>query len=603
MNKALAILATGAVLFSAASCMKDEVSKKVTGNITEEYLDGSNYFAWPADASISLFPGTVDNVKYDISSGAGKRSATFKTDTKKAAGQPIDATVALYPYNSSASVSMADGLVRVSTNLPATQTFPQAGKYGTGACPLVAITGTDSETLPFFAPVGGVSFKLTGEAVITKVELTANGGETLNGDITFTTDGEVVRDVQLSGGSSKLTLDCGEGIQLTQVAKDFVFFVPFGTYEQGFTATVTSSTGDLNVLSIPNIKTVHQARILNISRNQFAIYEDLNADSPETANCYMVKKVGGYYFNATVKGNGKGGIHPTFKDQDPNLSPAGAKLVWESTTGLVTGVTLAEGKIYFACSGKNGNAVVAATNETGEVIWSWHIWSTGGPVDVPLGDDGYWILMDRNLGATEPMDPGLYYQWGRKDPFAGDFEGKDSFDSGNGEGKYHPVHGGSANLDQCTIEYSIAHPEAYIANCGRNNDWLLETPQRYLWGLNWEVDQNPAYQPFKTIYDPCPAGYEVTTPSAYAYGLEIGGVNNGTHIVIFNGAITVPAGGFIYNGGWGWYGKGSWTGLWSCSTSWGNTDNAFRLEGTSDPRSNYDRACGHPVRCMRIQNK
>ncbi len=584
------------MILSLSSCMNEEVSKKVTGIITEEYLDGYNYFAWPSDASISLFPGTVDNVKYTISSGAGKRTATFKTDTKDAAGQAIDATVALYPYNSSASVTSSEGLIKINTTLPATQTFPKIGEYGSGVCPLIAITGSNSDDLPFIAPIGGVSFKLTGEVVINKVELTANGGEMINGNLAITADKEGVKDIQVTGGTSKLTLECAEGIQLSQVAKDFVFFLPQGKYEKGFTAAVTSSTGDVNVISIPTIKTVHQARILNVSRNQFAIYEDLNAGSAERANCYMVTKTGGYFFDATVKGVGQGGIHPTFKDQNASLAPAGAKLVWEDASGLVSDIALNDGKIYFTCTGKNGNAVIAATDAAGEVIWSWHIWSTSGPQDVVCDK---WTFMDRNLGADEPLDYGCYFQWGRKDPIASDFDGKNSFDSGNGEGKYHPVKGGSANLSECTIEYTVAHPEAYIANCGRNNDWLLETPQRYLWGLNWEVDQNPDYQAFKTIYDPCPVGWQLATPTAFAAGIS-GAQNNGNHITLFGGALIVPAGGFIYNGGRGWYGQGSWAGLWSCSTSWGNTDNGFRLESTSDPRSNYDRACGHPVRCVRI---
>lgn len=77
-----------------------------------------------------------------------------------------------------------------------------------------------------------------------------------------------------------------------------------------------------------------------------------------------------------------------------------------------------------------GNAVIAAKNVIGEILWSWHIWvpstsfssSTYGVSSVPM--------MDRNLGALVIADGdadtdialescGLFYQWGRKDPFPG----------------------------------------------------------------------------------------------------------------------------------------------------------------------------------------
>ena len=71
-------------------------------------------------------------------------------------------------------------------------------------------------------------------------------------------------------------------------------------------------------------------------------------------------------------------------------------------------------------------------------------------------------------------------------------------------------------------------------------------------------------------------------------------------MTLFNGQLKVPASGFLYSGGYGWYNQDSFCGLWSCSTSWGNTENAFRLRGTDDAYDNYDRATGHPVRCVRI---
>lgn len=76
--------------------------------------------------------------------------------------------------------------------------------------------------------------------------------------------------------------------------------------------------------------------------------------------------------------------------------------------------------------------------------------------------------------------------------------------------------------------------------------------------------------------------------------------DHGSYITLFAGSMKIPACGFIYNGGHGWYNQESYCGLWTCSTSWENADNAFRLSGISDARDNYDRAVGEPVRCVRI---
>lgn len=584
------------VVIVALSCTKDGLfgGSSVSATITEEYIDGSNALYWGESATFGLFEGSTANRKYIISSGAESRKGKFKPDGGDTEGASINGSVALAPYDGNSTVSMADGVATIRTTVPATQTFTTAGYFDVGICPLVAVSDKKTRSLNFFAPLGGISVKLTGEVSISKVEVTAKGGEIINGTMSVIADKYGVRSVEMTGGTSTTVLDCNN-IQLTRVAKDFVLFVPYQTYSDGFSVKITSSDGALNIIDVDGPKKVAKARVLNISRQQFVIYEDLNASSSERANCYMVTSSGGYYFDATVKGNGSAGIHPTFKDQSAILSPTGARLVWEEVTGLVTGVSCDKGKIYFACSGKDGNAVIAATDADGDVIWSWNIWSTIQPSDIACDD---WVFMDRNLGAKSTDDHGLYFQWGRKDPFSSII----AFDEGKGDGKYHPVEGGPSDNESVknTVEYAVAHPETYIRASSRNSDWLLDAPQRYLWGVNFEEQSLIAKAPMKTVYDPCPAGYSVATPKAYSAGLSGGATNDGSYITLFGGKLNLPAGGFIYTGGYGWYGQGNWSGVWSCSTSWGNTENAFRLNSTNDAYDNYDRATGHPVRCIRF---
>ena len=341
---------------------------------------------------------------------------------------------------------------------------------------------------------------------------------------------------------------------------------------------------------------------VTVSQGATPVYNEIQSDP---ANCYIVSEAGNYKFKATVMGNGDAGLHSTFPIKSTTIAPVDAKLVWEEVEGLITNVKLKDGYIQFTCANKDGNAVLAATDKEGAVLWSWHIWSAEAPKDVVCNDT--FTLMDRNLGATATGVAaeayGLYYQFGRKDPFSRTI----AFDSGAGEGWYHPVVGGGddeSNTAIHAIPYSIAHPEEYIAKSNRNNDWLIEANQRYVWGINWELDGNIDYPAFKSLFDPCPAGYVVATPNCLAAGLASGGSRESDNSVkMFDGKISVPAAGFVYNGGFGWYdadGAG-WTGLWTCSTSWGNTENGFRLKSNEDARDNYDRACAHPVRCLKLK--
>ncbi|MCD8262654.1 MAG: hypothetical protein LUD15_15250 [Bacteroides sp.] len=76
-----------------------------------------------------------------------------------------------------------------------------------------------------------------------------------------------------------------------------------------------------------------------------------------------------------------------------------------------------------------GNAVIAVTDNSDNIHWSWHIWvvDTNENFD-PYNESTdwhnfrYYQFLDRNLGALSadgenPESMGFHYQWGRKDPF------------------------------------------------------------------------------------------------------------------------------------------------------------------------------------------
>ena len=154
----------------------------------------------------------------------------------------------------------------------------------------------------------------------------------------------------------------------------------------------------------------------------------VNLATEGTANSYIVSEAGTYVFPA-VKGNSRESVG----------SAVDAVVVWESfgtedkpgLGDLISGTIYQDGMVYFKTSDvfKEGNALIAAKDENGTILWSWHIWMTDAPQEqVYYNDAG--VMMDRNLGATSaiPGEPGLMglrYQWGRKDPFMGELNTPD----------------------------------------------------------------------------------------------------------------------------------------------------------------------------------
>ena len=224
-------------------------------------------------------------------------------------------------------------------------------------------------------------------------------------------------------------------------------------------------------------------------------------DTAGNANCYVINEAGSYKFKA-VYGNKPTGYIPDVAD---------AVILWETwndmsevtPNSVLASASFAEDFIILRTPETlhPGNALVAALDETGKILWSWHIWIPATPVVTAnfsgiMGVD----LMDRNLGALvataatdEQIDPasyGMVYQWGRKDPFtaAGSFNGSDQATYAGVPEEVAP--------GQITLEESIANPR--LLGHINNGDWCLLENNEF-----WADAE-------KTIYDPCPPGYRVS---------------------------------------------------------------------------------------------
>lgn len=254
----------------------------------------------------------------------------------------------------------------------------------------------------------------------------------------------------------------------------------------------------------------------------------------------MINAAKTYSFNATVIGNGKAGIiaDAGFHTTSASIDPKSAKLMWEDSEGFISGVSLVKGKVHFTAEKNVGNAMIAVFDGAGTVLWSWHIWGVGDtmPEDEVVSSQATisanstlkvkYTVMDRALGALSKTSYfTTLYQWGRKDPIPNSTVYYVDGQAAEIETTY-PVHKPGSAAD-ATILTSIQHPECIIDDYkGQAGDWLAsDNTNKYnlLWGDNNTTyvfnKSKPAagkgWTNGKTIYDPCPSGYRVSSKFAW----------------------------------------------------------------------------------------
>lgn len=247
--------------------------------------------------------------------------------------------------------------------------------------------------------------------------------------------------------------------------------------------------------------------------------KDLSADG--AANSYILTSPGLYKFKA-VKGN----TDETVGDI------AIVHVLWETfgTTETPDACALIDATSYndgYAAvrvpkDFKEGNALVVAKNDDGQILWSWHFWLTAQMPGEHIYANGAGVMMDRNLGALsmEKGDPkgfGLLYQWGRKDPFPGAATIKGTSMVSTTAKMYAAI----SSPSEGTIDFAIQNPSTIIlADSGRSSDWLYydKGTTRYD-STRWQAE--------KTVYDPCPPGWKVPEGGSkgiwYAAGIPTGG--------------------------------------------------------------------------------
>ena len=334
--------------------------------------------------------------------------------------------------------------------------------------------------------------------------------------------------------------------------------------------------------------------VTDLSRLDFK-NEIRNAHPMTTANCYVIRHAGTYklplvYGNAVVDGavneqsyfpnitagsnrlerfeNHLGaGITSAFIENNTGCTASSAAIVWQDKAKVIRDVQIVSGASagtpgsYTASSVRylqftvdettvcQNNAIIAVKDGSGNIIWSWHIWTTNDPALLsapiavtnntnveydffPLYNLG-WIdanyleretvtitLEQTYSGETVTVTVsqpsvadagcGCWYQFGRKDPMCTVDEPADGSFTRNG---------GNNDGAGVSLATAICNPDKFYTQIDTepvgNHDWCTQYYHNLWTGKKSDTESDQDGDMIKTIYDPSPVGYKMPAPKAF----------------------------------------------------------------------------------------
>lgn len=356
---------------------------------------------------------------------------------------------------------------------------------------------SDDETVASVVPAGYVTARGSGRATITAKS--SDNSKRASCLVNVTTP---VTGITLDKSSLEMMVGDSESLSAT-ITPSFADNKEIIWASDNPSVAIVDQNGLVSAISPGSADIIARTLDGNLTAKcHLSVFTIVDLSLSESANCYIVPAAGWYKFK-TVRGNSSVYIE--------DISTV--ETLWESSSReksekgiIIRSVEYAGGYITFSTplNMQNGNAVIAAKNSEGTILWSWHIWVFDNYYPDESAQTYYnnaGVMMDRNLGAISASGEGsigLKYQWGRKDPFPSWVGILRTTEVGWPEPAYAGPDG---------IEYSIKNPMTIIRETGTfyyNNEFFIS---------NYDIvstdNEEARWSPTKTIYDPCPPGWHV----------------------------------------------------------------------------------------------
>ena len=489
------------------------------------------------DASLNVLWNSGDQIRiFSTDYPSGKAYSTKSEDTGKGIFAPVGEEVpigtryAVYPASAVSGAVLSGESLDVDFSSFKEQDYSSVLDISSDVDGLPMVSKSTDSTFVFLNVCGGLRLQITDyqglDVKLSSVVATANGKEQISGKATVNL---VTGAVALRSGEvdNSITVTCAGGASISNAQNNedksgVVIFLPAGTYSSGFSFVVTDIQGRVIRKSTTSPITVEAGVVTPLKNLPLTLYYG-------KANSYFASSAG----NVNVD------ITPYYTlsekysyDNKPAMDADGkavgtatsAKILWQQTissaSGDVVSVPSIEGTtLIVPATGTFGNALVAICDVSGNILWSYHIWISD-PVDVPYQNDslGSFKMMDRNLGALtttlkDQNSYGMFYQWGRKDPFPRPHNISRPTGSPYSVTDIELTPNASMTVETGTIGYTIKHPDTRLFATA---NWLYSGNNTGLWGNSDEKHTKATGT--KTVYDPCPEGYRVADPACYAMG-------------------------------------------------------------------------------------
>ena len=513
-------------------------------------VDGKYPVVWTNGDAIKLYSeNCLDGEKYTFE-GENSSSAVFT-------GSPVDGEVRYAVFPETRAVGMtADGMLNVNLGSLRKQEYHSTLSANSSNLKYIPMWAKEDDegVFTFQNLCGAVSFSFNDyqemrSMKIVSVQISSksnyiSGTALLNpadGTFTLTGENDVEKTITVSYEGGLAVQSTLQTPTVGQTGKaGYIISLPVGEYAAGdLTVAVTDSYGrtfSREVTSSLKINPGEQRAFPTLSFT-FAYGE---------ANSVVVQPGQSVTFDAALRYTfakdflEKNMIKVTKTDGtdfiEEGLKVAALWEIAEAGTALTEGAVIETpvlngNEITVKAKNVRGNALVVLKDANDVILWSWHIWVVDGLADLTFTDTARkTTIQNMNLGATQntlywASDKlytnqeaiGLYYQYGRKDPFVmpKSLSRKTGSPYLTGKDLTRRVERDEETRENGRVDWTIKNPDARILRSKST-----QNVRSAIGFSNWTyaADDLKKYwhSTEKTIYDPCPKGYKVPDYDAFA---------------------------------------------------------------------------------------
>ena len=222
---------------------------------------------WHNEDKISFFVAQYHNVELVNNSADGASTAEFQKVSEPIQDDSkieVTAPKFVYPYNEGTTCIKNGDVETLVVNYPAEQTYVP-NSFGRGANLMVAASESADKInqIYFRNACGYLIIKLNGAGEKVKsIKLTALGNVKIAGEAHIVAHHDDAPEVTMTGeATSSVTLNCGDGVELTAEDTEFWFALPPVTFENGLEIEITDGDNNKVTKSTTNKVEVHRNKI------------------------------------------------------------------------------------------------------------------------------------------------------------------------------------------------------------------------------------------------------------------------------------------------------------------------------------------------------